>query len=142
MRLRPGDLTTVYLKRRIVTQDKHDNDVVTFAEGIIELEMNIQAAGGAVNAQTYGERLAYMKSCKYQGDLIREGRNEGDGICLYKEIRDRPAHLDNVRAGMAQLPGIKPFEFEPNYKIVSIHNYSTHQNIMIERIGGVDGSTD
>ncbi len=112
MRLREKDLTTVYLKQRIVSEDQKGNKIISYSEDVTKLEMNIQSAGGAVSAQIYGERLPYIKSCKYQGDLIKENKNELDGICL------------NVSS-----------EQEPDYEIKSILPFSKHLNVTLERIG-------
>lgn len=73
--------------------------------------MNVQSAGGTLNAQLYGSKLPYMKSCKYQGDQIIEGENELDGLCVYVDSSE-----------------------EPDYKIITSQSYSTHVNIMIERL--------
>lgn len=111
MRLRYSELKTVYLKKRILNEDGEANDIVSFSEDFTELQMNVQNAGGSTMATIYGEKLPYIKSCKYQGDVIKEGKNENDGICLY------------VDKGEA-----------PDYKINSIQTFSNHLNITIERI--------
>lgn len=118
MRLRERDLTTVYLKKRIIGQDDESNDVVTYANEWTEIKMTIQDAGGAVAAQIYGERLDDIKTCKYQGDKIQQQSNEGDGICLYVD-KDQ----------------------EPDFKIISIKHPSTHTNITLEWLGGVNNGS-
>lgn len=118
MRLRGRDLKTVYLKKHYVNQDDESNDIVSYDDEPIKLEMTVQAAGGQVAATMYGKRLKYIKSCKYQGDDLVEGKNEHDGICLKV-----------------------PKESEPDYQIVSIQTFSTHLNVTLERIKQ-DGSTD
>ena len=111
MRLIKRDLTTVYLKRIDPEnkQDEEGNDQVNYLSPIA-LEMNIQSASGTMNATIYGSKLSSMKSCKYQGDELREGRDENSGICLYV---DKNA--------------------EPDYKITSIQPFSTHINLLLER---------
>lgn len=109
MRLKKSDLSTVYLKRMGATQDSEGNDVVGYEEPI-ELLMNVQSASGTTNATIYGSKLSSMKSCKYQGNELKEGRDEKSGICLYVSKDE-----------------------EPDYKIVSIQPFSTHINIMLER---------
>ncbi|WP_404399109.1 hypothetical protein [Lactococcus lactis] len=109
MKLMKRDLITVYLRRATITQDEEFNDVIAW-ESPIALEMNVQSASGAVNATIYGSKLSSMKSCKYQGDELKEGRDENCGICLY---------VDKYS--------------EPDYKIKSIQPYSTHINVMLER---------
>ena len=111
MRLMKRDLTTVYLKRIDPnnTQDEEGNDQVIYLDPIA-LEMNVQSASGAVNATIYGSKLSSMKSCKYQGDELKEGRDENSGVCVYV---GRDEH--------------------PDYKVVSIQPFSTHINVMLER---------
>lgn len=109
MRLMKCDLITVYLRRATITQDEEFNDVIAW-ESPIALEMNVQSASGSVNATLYGSKLSSMKSCKYQGNELKEGRDENSGICLY--------------VGK---------DSDPDYKIKSIQPYSTHINVMLER---------
>ncbi|WP_205272309.1 hypothetical protein [Lactococcus taiwanensis] len=111
MRLMKRDLTTVYLKR-IDPENKQDdegNDQVNYLAPIA-LEMNVQSASGAVNATIYGSKLSSMKACKYQGNELKEGRDENSGICLY--------------VGK---------DSSPDYRIKSIQAFSTHINVMLER---------
>lgn len=109
MRLMKRDLITVYLRRATITQDEEFNDVIAW-ESPIALEMNVQSASGAVNATIYGSKLSSMKSCKYQGDELKEGRDENRGVCVYVDK-----------------------DGNPDYKIKSIQPYSTHINVMLER---------
>ncbi|MDN6013715.1 MAG: hypothetical protein L0I12_08115 [Lactococcus sp.] len=109
MRLMKRDLITVYLRRATITQDEEFNDVIAW-ESPVALEMNVQSVSGAVNATIYGSKLSSMKSCKYQGDELKEGRDENSGVCLYVDK-----------------------DSDPDYKIKSIQPYSTHINVMLER---------
>ena len=109
MRLMKRDLITVYLRRAMITPDEEFNDVIAWGSPIA-LEMNVQSASGAVNATIYGSKLSSMKSCKYQGNELKEGRDENSGICLYVDK-----------------------DSDPDYKIKSIQPYSTHINVMLER---------
>ena len=109
MRLMKRDLITVYLRRAMITQDEEFNDVIAW-KSAIGLEMNVQSASGAVNATIYGSKLSSMKSCKYQGDELKEGRDENSGVCVYVDK-----------------------DSDPDYKIKSIQPYSTHINVMLER---------
>jgi hypothetical protein len=113
MRLMKRDLITVYLRRATITQDEEFNDVIAW-ENPIALEINVQSASGAVNATIYGSKLSSMKSCKYQGNELKEGRDENSGICLYVDK-----------------------DSDPDYKIKSIQPYSTHINVMLERNGDI-----
>lgn len=109
MRLRERDLKTVYLKKRLVDQDDENNDIVSYAAEAIKLNMTVQSAGGQVAAAIYGERLPYIKSCKYQGNELKPKRNENDGICLYVDSKE-----------------------EPDFYIKSIQPFSTHLNVTLE----------
>lgn len=111
MRLRVRDLSTVYLRKRKVVPDKEGNDLVSYEEAEA-LKMNVQSAGGQVAATIYGEKLPYIKSCKYQGKQLKPNENEKDGICLY----------------------VRPTE-DPDYVIESIQPFSTHLNIILKKRG-------
>ena len=111
MRLREKDLTTVYLKKRAVVRDEEGEKTEVYSLEGVPLRMNVQSAGGSVAAQIYGDRLPYIKSCKYQGSLLNPLKNEKDGICL----------------------GVPPDE-KPDYFIRSIQPYSTHLNVTLERL--------
>jgi hypothetical protein len=115
MRLRKRDLTTVFHKERLTGQDDEGNSQVGFSDDFTELEMNVQSAGGQVMASVYGQSLPYIKSCKYQGDKIKEGKNEKDGICLYVS-KDKA----------------------PDYEIVAIQTFSTHCNVTLKKLGDED----
>ncbi|MEY8514477.1 hypothetical protein [Lactococcus taiwanensis] len=109
MRLMKRDLTTVYLRRVTITQDEEFNDVIAW-QSPIALEMNVQSASGSVNATLYGAKLSSMKACKYQGNELKEGRDENSGVCLYVDK-----------------------DSDPDYRIKSIQPFSTHINVMLER---------
>lgn len=74
----------------------------------IPIEAAIWAAGGKIQAEMYGERLAYMKNMHYEGT---ETMQEGDGIC--------------VAVGPEELP---------DYKIVAINDDFIPAQITLERI--------
>ena len=111
MRLLQRDLQTVYLKKRVTVRDEEGNKETGYSNDAIELKMTIQSAGGSVSAQIYGERLPYIKSCKYQGNKVKPGKNEKDGICLYVSKDE-----------------------EPDYEITAIQPYSEHINITLEKL--------
>lgn len=111
MRLMKRDLETVYLKRKVVIPDGRGNKNITYSDDAIKLEMTVEDAGGQTMASIYGDRLTYMKSCKYIGDQIEENKNEKDGICLFV-----------------------PQDSKPDYKIVSISPPKTHTNITLEKL--------
>lgn len=111
MQLRKRDLKTVYLKRRLPSQDEEGNSQTGYEDEPIKIEMNVQSAGGQVMATIYGESLPYVKACKYQGDKLAEGKNEKDGICLYVS-KDQ----------------------EPDYEIIAIQTFSTHLNVTLKKL--------
>ncbi|MGX7025869.1 hypothetical protein [Vagococcus hydrophili] len=101
----------VYLKKRIVTEDDENNDIVSYSSEYDEISMDIQSAGGSESAQIWGEQLPYIKTCYYEGDKIKEGQNENDGIC-YK---------------------VGPNE-EPDYEIKSIQEWDNHSIITLKKL--------
>lgn len=111
MRLKVRDLQTCFLKRYEPVDDGRGNKVEGYSDEAIEFQMNVQSAGGQLAVAMYGERLPYIKSCKYQGDLIKEGQNEKDGVCLFVDEDQKP-----------------------DFKIIAIQSYSTHVNVTLERI--------
>ena len=110
MRLKESDLTTVYLKEPMNIQDDEGYNIAGWSNPQ-PIRMNVQSAGGTVNAQIYGKDIKYIKTCKYQGDLLSEGHGEGFGICL------------KVTSSS-----------DPDYKITAIQEFSTHKNVTLERI--------
>ncbi|MBU7449339.1 MULTISPECIES: hypothetical protein [Lactiplantibacillus] len=108
--LRPTDLTTVYLRQQQSGHDDEGNVITAGWSNPIAVRMNIQAAGGSVNAQIWGKDLKYIKSGKYQGNQINEGQQENWGVCV------------NVTK-----------DSEPDYVINSIQTFSTHKNITLEQ---------
>ncbi|HBI2077860.1 TPA: hypothetical protein I0H43_RS13300 [Enterococcus faecalis] len=111
MKLRSKDLQTVYLKKRLTVQDEEGNFQKGYSDEAIEFQMNVQSASGQVMASIYGESLSYIKSCKYQGTVIKEGKNEKDGICLYVDKEEMP-----------------------DYEIIAIQSFSTHLNIILKKL--------
>ncbi|WP_057705084.1 hypothetical protein [Lactiplantibacillus plantarum] len=117
MRLKTVDLATIYLRQPINGQDDEGNVITAGWSTPLAVKMNIQAAGGAVNAQIWGKELKYIKSGKYQGDDINEGQQENWGVCVNVDKDD-----------------------EPDYVINSIQTFSTHKNITLEQCNRDDGS--
>lgn len=113
MRLKVRDLRTVYWKKRLTTRDNEANVITSYEKVGAPLKMNVQSSDGQLGVERYGERLKYYKNCKYQGTASIK---EGDGICVDVSETD-----------------------EPDYKVRSILDYSTHQNIELERILKDDG---
>lgn len=111
MRLLEKDLKTVWIKEPMKTTGPSGKPIEGWSENPVEVKMNIQPAKGVVMAQIYGNKLNTVKACKYQGDAINEGEQELWGVCLF----------------------VNPDE-NPDFKITSIETYSTHKNIVIERL--------
>ncbi|MFY8330685.1 hypothetical protein [Vagococcus carniphilus] len=102
---------TVYLKKHSVGSDDEGNDIITYLDESTEIQMDVQSAGGQVQAQIWGTQLPYIKTCYYEGDEINEGENEKDGIC-YK--------VDSSS--------------NPNYEIISIQEFSEHKVITLKKL--------
>ena len=111
MKLNKKWQSTAYLKRREVTQDDEGNDIVKYEDKATEIHMDIQSAGGVVNAQIWGEQLPYVKTCYYNGSDIKSGVNEKDGVCVYASSGDKP-----------------------DFEIVGIQDYSQHKVITLKRL--------
>ncbi|MBD5834712.1 hypothetical protein [Lactobacillus delbrueckii] len=109
MRLTAKNLKTVYLKRYTAVKDKYG--YITKGWSAAEpVKMTIEPAGGAVNAQIYGESLNYMLVGKYQGQAIKAAQSENIGACVY--------------VGK---------DSEPDYEITAVQEYSTHKNITLKK---------
>lgn len=102
---------TVYLKKRVITSDEEGGDITSYSNKFTKLQMDVQSAGGQVQAQIWGTQLPYVKTCYYEGDEINEGENEKDGIC-YK--------VDSSS--------------EPDYEIISIQEFSEHKVITLKKL--------
>lgn len=109
MRLTAKNLKTVYLKRYTAVKDKYG--YITKGWSAAEpVRMTIEPAGGAVNAQIYGESINYMLAGKYQGQEIKAAQSENLGVCVY--------------VGK---------DSEPDYEITAVQEYATHKNITLKK---------
>lgn len=139
MRLRERDLITVFLKRWKEIEDDEGNSKVGYEAEATPIKMNVQSAGGFLNATIYGNKLSYMKDCKYQGDVEL---HEKDGICLYRQNTLLPLPLKEVEFLGYSLVGYAPNGsaplngeiIAPDYRIISIQPFSTHLNVKLEKI--------
>lgn len=105
MRLRQRDLKTVYIKKSVSKQDDDGTTYNSYEEIYTEIKASIQPAGGKVLAEMYGQRLAYMKTMRYEGDVnIREG----DGIC----IEALPTESPDYKVMAINPWGIKVYDLE------------------------------
>lgn len=102
---------TVYLKKHSVGSDDEGNDIITYSDGSTEIQMDVQSAGGQVQAQIWGTQLPYVKSCYYEGHEINEGENEKDGICYKVDSSSKP-----------------------DYEIISIQEFSEHKVITLKKL--------
>ncbi|WP_244660751.1 hypothetical protein [Lactobacillus nasalidis] len=102
-------LRTVYLKKYVSTKDKYGYTKKGWSDGQ-PIKMTIEPAGGSVNAQIYGESLAYMLTGKYQGNAIKAGESENNGLCVYVDANS-----------------------DPDYEITSVQEYSTHKNVTLKK---------
>jgi len=109
MRLSLRNLKKAHLRQRIVSQDDEANDIVDWGPSE-EILLTVRDTGGSLDLARFGEQLRYIKSCKYQGDMLMANRNEGDGVCLYVKPKD-----------------------EPDYQIISISNSSFHKDVTLKK---------
>lgn len=105
--MRKSLMKTYYLRRRTLKKNSEGGSVVGY-EDPIEIRATIWPAGGRVQAEMYGERLAYMKNMAYEG--VEEMR-EGDGICVFTGP-----------------------EGQPDYKIISIKAECSPRMMELERL--------
>lgn len=105
--MRRSQLKTYHLRRREPGKDKEGGSITNYNEAV-KIEAAIWSAGGKIQAEMYGERLAYIKNMQYEG---KETMQEGDGICVFVG------------------PGSNP-----DYKIISIKPEYTPVQIELERI--------
>ncbi len=107
MRMRKSQKKAHNMRRRVIKKNSEGGDVEAYAEAI-EIEATIWQASGKVQAEMYGERLAYMKNMEYEG---AETITEGDGICV------------NV-----------PGDEDPDYKVTSKNADHSPIIFLLERI--------
>ena len=102
---------TVYLKKRVIIEDDEGSDIVSYSDEFTELKMDVQSAGGQVQAQIWGTELPYIKTCYYEGNEINEEENEKDGICYKVDSSNKP-----------------------DYEIISIQEFSEHKVITLKKL--------
>lgn len=96
-----------HLRRRKTGKNSEGGSTVSF-EDAVEIKAIIWPAGGRVQAEMYGERLAYIKNMEYGG---LETMTEGDGICVFTAP-----------------------EAPPDYKIISIKREYEPKLMELERM--------
>ena len=92
------------LRKYVLKKDSERNTVLEYLDPI-EDEAIIWPAGGKVQAELYGLRLAYMLNMNYYGSLDIK---ENDGICINSD--------------------------DPDYKVVSIREYPRFRLLELEMI--------
>lgn len=92
------------LRKFISKKDDERNTVLEYLDPI-EDKAVIWPAGGKVQSEMYGLRLAYMLNMNYYGDL---SVSENDAVCIDTD--------------------------EPEYKVVSIKKYPKFKYIELEKI--------
>lgn len=92
------------LRKAVIERDAERNTIVIYDEPR-EDEAVIWPAGGRVQAEQYGLKLAYMLNMNYYGTLDIA---ENDGICIETD--------------------------DPDYRVVSIKQYTKFKLIEMEKI--------
>ena len=105
--MRRSQMKRYYLKRRTPQKNSEGGTIVAYADAV-EINAIIWPAGGKVQAEMYGERLAYIKNMEYGGDEMMQ---EGDGICVFVSSDDKP-----------------------DYKIISIQTEYNPKRIELEKL--------
>lgn len=94
-----------YMTRKVtvVTSDEGIKKTV-YSDTAIEIRAEIWPAGGKVQAEIYGQRLAYILNCLVEHSTVI---NEGDGFCIDSET--------------------------VTHKVISIKRYTNHQLLELEQ---------
>lgn len=96
MRLKRSRLKQYYHRKRIIVKDKEGGTSESF-DPALPFTAEVWPAGGKLQAEMYGERLAYIRNIRIDGkyEIHPDGKGilhyvcsdmdlvEGDGICLY-----------------------------------------------------------
>lgn len=77
MRMRKSLQKKYLLKKRTVGKNAEGGTEISYGPGI-SIDATIWQASGKVQAEMYGERLAYIKNMEYEGTEVIK---EHDGIC-------------------------------------------------------------
>lgn len=108
--MRKSSLKTYYLKKREVLKDNEGSSYEGYGDPFA-FQADISPAQGRVQAEIYGQRLAYMLNMVCEIIPIQEG----DGVCVYVDA-----------------------EKSPDYRVVSSNrydkNYHAHMFCELEKI--------
>lgn len=94
MRMRRSLKREYALKHRVTSRDAEGGYIESWGEPVM-IEATIWQASGRIQAEMYGERLAYMRNMEYEG---AETISETNGICVFV-----------------------PPDQNPDYKVVSVN---------------------
>ena len=86
MRMRRNLQKDYTLKRRRTERYPEGGYVESWGDPVI-IRATIWQASGRIQAEMYGERLAYMRNMEYEG---AETINENDGICVFVSADQEP----------------------------------------------------
>lgn len=102
MRRKRSRLSEYQIRPRQIQKDKEGVPVETYGDAF-PVQAEIWPAGGKVQAEVYGERLAYIANCRIEGSYTvkRQGKEiiyqyggqglkEMDGICVNVSKEEKP----------------------------------------------------
>lgn len=111
--MRRSRVRQYHLKNRTVVKDNEGNTSVEYGAAFSFLG-EIWPAGGKVQAEQYGQRLAYIRNCKIAGNYTVVTDNKG------RVSYDFGAYQVSELDGVCVYVGA---DAEPDYKILSIKPY-------------------
>lgn len=103
-RMKRSRVETFYAKQRVSVKDSEGGTYAAYGEAS-ELKGEIWPASGKVQAETYGERLKYIRNVRIRGSYSTETDDKGlvhyilsdgtdlkenDGLCLNVPVRSDP----------------------------------------------------
>lgn len=104
MRLKRKRLKPYLLREAVVTTSDEGIKKATYSDTATEIKAEIWPASGRVQAEIYGQRLAYILNCLVDRETpVREG----DGFCIDSE--------------------------KVTHKVISIKRYTNHQLLELEQ---------
>ncbi len=113
-----------YIKPRIGSSDGEGGKVISYGPPV-GIEANIYPASGKVQADVYGERLAYILNMLYDCPVIK---TFVDGVLHYKS----PDNKIDICEGYGVCVYVAS-DSNPDYKIISIKPYG-HLFIELEKL--------
>lgn len=86
MRMRRNLKKDYTLKRRTTSRTLEGGSIESW-NNPVTIQATIWQASGRIQAEMYGERLAYMRNMEYEG---AETISENDGICVFVSADETP----------------------------------------------------